>query len=583
MSIRSRLGYSDQLCLHFPQTHDKIRKGAQRNAKKAFKILIKNGKYFVAAQKNSDNFKVLFARLTAEGAGRPVDQRGFADGPWTPETLAEAISALDGNEKGIELRAVQVWFQDNDNGIGNDNIRWLARIFGCDDPEETSKWQAEIRASKDRLTNERREKRRRATASDTVTTESESQIASPLVEPLSGVVSQPAVLDRTPKVRVSKTLAEKCEWLLSGSGSMNLLIAYWLVFCGLGLMNYVLGTLSVTYSPFDGLDKQVGFIWAPTLTVLPLVALPAFIFYVSDLNTYWKQVGRSKCTADDVISVNIVSNEAWYAKVNDFSFSFWAIASFCWLFVFVFQWAGIYMPAYLSGDTNGVQIDRYLVTLVRPEVISVGEAMVLSFVGYVYTASYIAVFMLGLLFLVIIVLDYHDLCTTSDLEGSTADTRQIRKEGQKIVWGGFRIAVFALWLASLVKFQITYLSSDSPSFLAWLKTDALSAFNATSSRNGWLENTSISHFTTFMMMAVTVTIFVVCALKIRSVFERLSVYDDDYPFSRDQLAIAKMLAVIGLLSFNLVLVGRFTGFSLLVAASALASLHVLSGPRLRTF
>ena len=190
--------------------------------------------------------------------------------------------------------------------------------------------------------------------------------------------------------------------------------------------------------------------------------------------------------------------------------------------------------------------------------------------------------MFGLLFLVIVVLDYQDLCTTADLEGSTADANQIRKEGQKIVWGSFRIAVFALWLASLVKLQITYLSSDAPDFVTWLMTDALSVFGETSIPNGWLKNTSISHFTTFLMMVVTVTIFVVCTLKIVTVFERLSVCDRDSPFSRDQLAIGKMLAVIGLLSFNLVLVGRFTGFSLLFAASILASLHVLSGPKLRT-
>lgn len=526
---------------------------------------------------------MLFARLAAEGAGRPVDRQGFADGPWTPETLAEAVSSLEGNEKGIELRAVQTWFQDNDNGISNDNIRWLARIFGCNDPEEASKWQAELKASKDRLTNQRRDKKRRDGSFEGAETEPLSLVIPQVSQPSNYMVSTSAPAKTDEGQRRAKSLPEKCEWMLSGSGSMNLLIAYWLVFCGLGLLNYVLNMLSVTYSPVGGLDKQVGFIWAPTLTVLPLVALPAFIFYVSDLNTYWKRVGRFKCTADDVISINSESNEAWYAKVNDFSFSFWAIASFCFLFVFGFQWAGIYMPAYLSGDTNGVQIDRYLVALVRPEVISVGEAMALSFIGYLYTASYIAIFMFGLLFLVIVVLDYHDLCTTADLEGSTADTNQIRKEGQKIVWGGFRIAVFALWLASLVKLQITYLSSDGPDFVTWLRTDALSVFGATSIRNGWLENTSISHFTTFLMMVVTVTIFVVCALKIQTVFERLFVYDQDYPFSRDQLAIVKMLAVIGLLSFNLVLVGRFTGFSLLVAASTLASLHVLSGPRLRTF
>ena len=575
--------FPSQLWLRKLRLHDKIRKGAQRSAKFAYKILIKNGRFFIAAQKSSENFKVLFARLAAEGAGRPVDRQGFADGPWTPETLAEAVSSLEGNENGIELRAVQTWFQDNDNGISNDNIRWLARIFGCCDPEEASKWQAELKASKDRLTNQRREKKRQVCSS--VSPEAEPlRFAMPqMSEPLNYIVSTSAAITTEDGERRAKTLAEKCEWMLSGSGSMNVLIAYWLVVCGLGLLNYVLGTLSVTYSPFNGLDKQVGFICAPTLTVLPLIALPAFIFYVSDLNTYWKGVGRTKCTAHDVISVKIGSNEAWFAKVNDYSFSFWGIALFCFLFVFGFQWAGIYVPAYLSGDTNGVQIDRYLVTLVRPEVISVAEAMALSFIGYLYTASYIAIFMFGLLFLVIIVLDYHDLCTTADLEGSTADTNQIRKEGQKIVWGGFRIAVFALWLASLVKLQITYLSSDSPNFVTWLSTDALSVFGANSIRNGWLENTSISHFTTFMMMVVTVTIFMVCALKIQTVFERLSVYDDDYPFSRDRVAIVKMLAVIGLLSFNLVLVGRFTGFSLLVAASTLASLHVLSGPRLRTF
>ena len=577
------LCFPSELFLQTVGVHGRIRRQTQKGAKNARKRLIKNGKYYVAPQHTDGNFKQVFARLVAAGAGRPVDPNGFPDGPWTPEKLADAITAIEGNEKGIELRAVQVWFQNNDNGISTENIRWLARIFGCHDPEETGRWQTELIVSKDRLTLERREKRRSLVCAHVKQDNGVSSSYQPNLLRPSDAADEPATVVSAPSQRITKTLAEKCEWILSGSGSMNLLIAYWLTFCGLGLLNYVLNTLSVTYSPIDGLDKQVGFIWAPTLTVLPLIVLPAFIFYVSELNTYWKCVGRSKCIADDVISVNIGCYEAWYAKVNDFTFSFWSIALFCFLFVFGFQWAGIYMPAYLSGDANGVQIDRYLVALVRPEVISVGEAIALSFVGYLYTASYIAIFMFGLLFVMIIFLDYHDLCTTADLEGSTANRAQIRKEGQKIVWGGFRIAVFALWLASLVKLQITYLSSDSPNILAWLKTDALGVFFIKSPANGWLENTSISHFTTFLMMVVTVTICIVCALKMQTVFERLSVYDHDYPFSRDQLAIIKMLALIGLLSLNLVLVGRFVGFSLLLAASVLASVHVLSGPKLRTF
>jgi len=111
--------------------HDRERKVARGNEKMSHNRLIKNGKYFVAPQNFSGNFKALFSRLAAEGAGRPVDQQGFADGPWTADLLVEAISAIDVNRDGIELRTVQVWFQDNDHGISSTNIRWLARIFGC--------------------------------------------------------------------------------------------------------------------------------------------------------------------------------------------------------------------------------------------------------------------------------------------------------------------------------------------------------------------------------------------------------------------------------------------------------------------
>ena len=209
--------------------------------------------------------------------------------------------------------------------------------------------------------------------------------------------------------------------------------------------------------------------------------------------------------------------------------------------------------------------------------------MVLSFVGYLYTASYIAVFMFGLLFFVIIVLDFQDICTTLDVEGNKIEGRQIQKEGQKVVWGGFRVVVFALWLATLVKLQITYLSSDSSDFLSWVRIDMMGAFDATSLRNGLLENSSISHFTTFMMMAVTVSVFIFGVLRIRSSFERLAVYNRIQQSKRDYLALSEMLGVIALLSISLVLVGRFTGFSIVVGISAIASLHVLSGPKLRTY
>ena len=581
LAEKRRIKFALQLCLLFSRTHDKECKTTKENEKKSCNVLKMHGKYFVAPQRSRDNFKRLFARLAAEGAGRPLDLHGLPDGPWTPETLTQAICDLSGNNKGIDLRTVQLWFQANNNGIGAENIRWLAQIFGCRDPEATSLWQAELTAAKDRLTKERKSKNRADAEKDVEDPIDTQQSLAIAVEHQSETL--PDAPTPTPTKPKTKTFAERTERVLSGSGSMNLLITYWLIFCGLGFMNYVLGTLSVTYNPTEGLSKQVGFIWAPTLTVLPLVALPLFIYYVGDLNTYWKRVGRPNCTSEDVKSITVHRNVAWYAKVNDFKFSFWAIALFCFFFVCCFQWFGIYLPAYLSGDSNGVQMDRYLVTLVRPDVISIPEAMVLAAIGYLYTASYIAVFMFGLLFLVIVAFDFHDICSTLDLEGSNLDRRQILREGQKIVWGSFRVSVLGLWLATLIKLQVTYLSSDGSNFVSWLINDTLYLFGAAPTRNGWLDNTSITHFTTFLMVVVTVTVFIFSVLKIQNGFERLAIYKGAYSFARDGREVVRMLLVIGLLSVNLVLVGRFDGFSLLLALSVIASTRVLSGPKLRTF
>jgi hypothetical protein len=237
----------------------------------------------------------------------------------------------------------------------------------------------------------------------------------------------------------------------------------------------------------------------------------------------------------------------------------------------------------MSGDANGVQIDRYLVALYKPEVISVSNAMLLSFVGYIYTASYIAVFMAGLLFQVVVVLDYYDLSSDVDSENEASISRQIRKEGQKVVWGSYRIAVFGLWLAILLKLQITYLSSDASNFISWIATDALGAVGLTESRNGFLNNTSVVHFTTFLMMVVTVSVLIFCIAKVHGTFNRLELYCGDFSFSRDGFAVTRMIAVVALLSLNLVGVGQFLGFSLYVALSLLASCHVLSGPKLRKY
>ena len=530
--------------------HDKQRKKMQRSVRKYEKPLIKNGKYFLQPEQGSSNFKELFARLTAAGAGRPVDKDGCPDGPWTPEDLADAISNIKENRTGIELRAVQVWFQDNDNGISHKNIRWLARVFGCDDPDSVGQWQAELTAAKTRLANERRAKRESASQPQSNPIEF-GRLAITSVEMEQSVRwRSKEAKNRSTSTTLKRTLPEWIELMLTGPASVNLNILYWLVFCGLGLMNYIVGTLSVTYSPSAGLEKQVGFIWAPTLTVLPLVALPAFIFFVSNMNTYWRDTGRKICISKSANIRIAQSNDGWHAKVGDFAVSFWAIVFFCVVFVFGFQWVGIYVPAYFSGSANDVQIDRYLVVLERPDVISIPEALVLSGVGYVYTASYIAIFMFGLLFSVIVTLDYEEIATTIGLEGGPADRVEIVIQGQKLLWAVFRIVVFALCMAILIKLQVTYLQSDAREFAIWLRIDAA-------------------------------TVFLVTVVKIHGVLARLDCSSVTCPIARSKKTIILMVLVIALLATNLVFTGRFHGFSLVLVASSLATLSVLVGPKLR--
>ena len=122
--------------------------------------MIKNGKYFLEPSNDGSNFKELFTRLAAVGAGRRVDADGFPMGAWTPELLADAISEIDANRAGIDLQTVQLWFQDNENGISADNIRWLAMVFGCDEPKASNEWRLELTAAQAQLKANRRERKK---------------------------------------------------------------------------------------------------------------------------------------------------------------------------------------------------------------------------------------------------------------------------------------------------------------------------------------------------------------------------------------------------------------------------------------
>jgi len=293
--------------------------------------LEKNGKIFVAPPNDGSDFKELFKQLAAAGAGRPLGSDGFPQGPWTPELLAEAISQIDSNRVGVDLRTVQLWFQVNEKGISPSNIRWLARVFGCDDPEATSEWQMELIAAQSRLTAKRRDSKKAGSSTalrvpdmpPPVTVDDQTQPAGDL----------PQGIDATRR-RQGFSLARKSEALFSHGSSLNLPASIFAGASALGFLSYIVGIHSATYSRADGVVKQVGFLWAPNWTFLFMVLLPLFFAFVIELLVFWKHDARFRLVAQ---GDRLESDDAWTRNVQAYSYTYWAVFLICVLFAVFFS------------------------------------------------------------------------------------------------------------------------------------------------------------------------------------------------------------------------------------------------------
>ena len=100
----------------------------------------------------------------------------------------------------------------------------------------------------------------------------------------------------------------------------------------------------------------------------------------------------------------------------------------------------------------------------------------------------------GSTFLVIIALDYRETCNNSFQQNLVTTTVTIREAGIRVIWGSFRVAALGLWIATLIKLQIVYLSPNAKDFVSWLSWDAQAALGLRTTENSWLDNSSVSHF-----------------------------------------------------------------------------------------
>lgn len=516
--------------------------------------LKKNGKFFVAPVRDDRDFKELFKHLADMGAGRPLDQDGAPVGPWTPELLTRAISQIRSNPGGIEVRTVQYWFQENDRNVSSDSIRWLARIFGCNDPVATAEWQAELSAANRRLKEKR--KNRQLDTHDPL----EQAPTSPL-NPINEIAPTPAESDS----KRHFDLARRTESLFCGS-PLNLPASVFAGAVALGFASHFLGNHEVTFDISDGHTKQVGFLWAPNWTILFMAFMPLFFSVVSELLFFWKDEGRQRVTPRSGRDQNV--NTSWEGNIEASVFTFRAILLICLFFVGAFQWVGVRLLPLLRGGGD-YATDWGSLALVRPEVISVPEAIAFTGFAYLYMCVCFYLFFAALVLLYSIAQDFGKVRASSRAEQDMENQNETSMVGARVMQGIFRCTVLAIFVAVCMKLQSTYLASGGTDILRWLTSDMVSALNATSRPERLGDYSAPNHFSSLLIVLAAIFVFL-------HGVSRLDVG------SRNRIALWMMVTTVGLLVAGYLLIGAFAGFSVLLGIAFLIATYGLFDPGYRT-
>jgi len=519
--------------------------------------LEKNGKIFVAPPKDGSDFKELFKQLAAVGAGRPVGIDGFPQGPWTPELLAEAITQIDSNRAGVDLRTVQLWFQENDKGISPSNINWLARIFGCDDREATSEWLLELSAAQARLTAKRRDSKKAASAAappdspGPVTVEIHTQRAD----------EQGQDGELVPQKK-GFSLAQRTEALFGSGSPLNLPASTFAGASALGFLSYIVGIHSVTYSRPDGVVKQVGFLWAPNWTFLFMVLLPLFFSFVIELLLFWKQDARFKLLAQ---ADRFEREATWTLNVEAYSYSYSAVFVICVIFAGVFQWIGVCLIPLLQGSGD-YATSWGTVANAQPDLISVPVEIVFTGLAYLYMCLCFYLFFAGLILLHAIIHDFWRI--EEELmprRGGGEDRPEDCEIRIRVMRGTFRCTIVGVLVAICMKVQSSYLSSDGVDIVTWIVHDLFSVVYRDHHAANTFGYRMPTHYSSLLVAISACVVFLYGSI-------RLNVG------SRFREALWKMSAVVGLLFATYLLIDAFDGFSIILIAGVMVATYGLFDP-----
>ena len=528
---------------------------AKRNETGVCNELEKNGKYFVRPLQDGLNFKDLFRHMASAGAGRPVDSDGIPDGPWTANNLTEAILQVDPAGTGVDLRTVQNWFQNDHKGISPNNIRLLARVMGCNDPDATSEWQVALNLAQSKLVSTRRKKRNNR--------EEQTHKLSP---------SKKKRDNRAKRNQRQFSLPRLSDALFSTS-PLNLPAAVFAGAVTLGFLAYVVNIHSVTYSPVGGHLKQVGFLWAPNWTILFVVFMPLYLGLLAELIAFWKNEGRLILVAGDD---QMRSDQDWAHSVEASSLTFWAILFGCLPIAGLAQWVGTRLNPLISGDIGKFAMDWGSIAIEYPDVISVPEAIGFTGLAYLYMCLCFFLFFVGLVLLYALPSDFERILRTSHIRDHVDFQRNANETSLKLMCGIFRCSVLGLFIAILMKLQGYYLISSAETVVDWLLGDLNSVLSGGERENLKKGYTLPQYYSAILCVLAICLVFFNGYVRLTRAWGRQS----GGIGTRFRVIRRNMLAVFVLLLANFFLIGAFAGFSILLSVGVLIAIYSLIDPGL---
>ena len=525
--------------------------------------MIKNGKYFLPPAKDNSNIKELFNHLTSTGAGRPVDNDGFPQGPWTADLLANAISSIDANGSGVELRTVQLWFQDNEKGISSDNIRWLARVFGCDDPDATSQWQVAFSLANRRLLEKRKADKKIARPSRQVLQN---------IKP--GTQSMAAQVVPTNESTWHFDLAKKTEVLFYNQSTLGLPVVVFTAAAALGLIAFNLNIHSVVYTPEHDQAKQVGFLWAPNWTIVFLAILPMYLALSIRSLRCWKNDLRLRLLTLCEPTIPLAN---WESRVASASYSFWAVLFITVVIASGYNWTATHLIPLLSGDPGGWPVDWGRIAILRPDIISLQSAVVFTGLVFLYNAFCSYLFFTGLIFLNVMVHDYLDVMRK--LQSRVMDRYQhdIEEICLYLITAIFQCTSLGMLITIMMKLQSSFLQSESVTIVDWLSADIQSFFYVDGSTDGndMGLRSAPGHFYSFFSMLAIFGTFVNSSVRMRLALTRLRPSSADPTFNIPWVAMSGTMI---LLVVNYLLIGSVTGFAIFLFFSLLVAFYLIVRP-----